>query len=240
MAAQAGVRYSLKNPQSYINSNILGFFNIIDCAKNYKIKNFLFASTSSVYGVQKKFPIKEESDTDKPIQLYAATKKSNEMIAHAYSEVYKMKVVGLRFFTVYGPWGRPDMALFDFTKKILQNKKINVYNKGNHVRDFTYIDDIVAGIIKIIKKRYKKPNYLVVNIGNGKKINLMKYISLIEFYLKKKAKKNFMPLQTGDVQKTHCDNSRLKKMFNYKPRITVKKGVYNFVQWFLEYYNKRT
>ena len=184
--------------------------------KNYKIKNFLFASTSSVYGIQKKFPIKEESDTDKPIQLYAATKKSNEMIAHAYSEVYKMKVVGLRFFTVYGPWGRPDMALFDFTKKFYRIK-INVYNKGNHVRDFTYIDDIVAGIIKIIKKNTRNPIILLL-ILEMEKINLMKYISLIEFYLNKKAKKNFMPLQTGDVQKTHCDNSRLKECLIINPR----------------------
>ena len=239
LAAQAGVRYSLKNPQSYINSNILGFFNIIDCAKDYKIKNFLFASTSSVYGIQKKFPIKEESNTDNPIQLYAATKKSNELIAHAYSKIYKMKVVGLRFFTVYGPWGRPDMALFSFTKNILQNKKIDIFNRGNHVRDFTYIDDIIGGIIKIIKKKYQKPKYLIVNIGNGKKINLMKYIKLIELNLKKKAKKNFMPLQIGDVKKTHCDNSRLKRMFKYNPKTSVDQGVYNFVRWFLEYYKKK-
>ena len=167
LAAQAGVRYSLINPKAYIDSNINGFFNILDLSKKYKVKKFIYASTSSIYGKQNKFPLKENFNTDNPIQLYAATKKSNEVMATAYSNLYKIKTVGLRFFTVYGPWGRPDMALFKFTKNIIEGKKINLFNKGNHIRDFTYIDDIVEAIFKlVIKKNF--PKQKIYNVGNGK------------------------------------------------------------------------
>ena len=173
LAAQAGVRYSLINPKAYIDSNINGFFNILDLSNKYKVKKFIYASTSSIYGKQNKFPLKENFKTDNPIQLYAATKKSNEVMATAYSNLYKIKTVGLRFFTVYGPWGRPDMALFKFTKNIIEGKKINLFNKGNHIRDFTYIDDIVEAIFKlVIKKNF--PKQKIYNVGNGKKIPLRK------------------------------------------------------------------
>ena len=191
LAAQAGVRYSLKNPRSYIENNINGFFNILELSKKYRIKKFIYASTSSIYGLQKKFPLKENFNTDNPIQLYAATKKSNELMATSYSHLYKMDTVGLRFFTVYGPWGRPDMALFKFTKNIIKGKPIEVFNKGNHERDFTYVDDIVNGIFNIIINKKSKSGAKIFNIGNGKKIKLLKYIQLIEKNLNRKSKKIF-------------------------------------------------
>ena len=174
LAAQAGVRYSLKNPKSYIDNNISGFFNILDISKNFKIKKFIYASTSSIYGTQKKYPLKEKFETSNPIQLYAATKKSNEVIATSYNHLYKIRTIGLRFFTVYGPWGRPDMALFKFTKNILKGKPIHVYNHGKHSRDFTYVDDIVGGIFKILTSRDKKKVNSIYNIGYGKEIPLLK------------------------------------------------------------------
>ena len=251
LAAQAGVRYSLINPKSYIETNLVGFFNIINFSRVYKIKHFVYASTSSVYGALKKLPFKETYSTDHPIQLYAATKKSNEIIAHAYSHIYKMPTTGLRFFTVYGPWGRPDMALFKFTKNILSKKKIDVFNYGKHTRDFTFIDDIVQGIFKSIKKipkenkkfNFKKPllskssaPFSIYNIGNGKQVKLMKYISEIEDYLKIKAKKNFIKLQKGDIKDTHSDLSKIKKNLNYKSSTSVKNGVRKFLDWYLQYY----
>ena len=251
LAAQAGVRYSLINPKSYIETNLVGFFNIINFSRVYKIKHFVYASTSSVYGALKKLPFKETYSTDHPIQLYAATKKSNEIIAHAYSHIYKMPTTGLRFFTVYGPWGRPDMALFKFTKNILKKKKIDVFNYGKHTRDFTFIDDIVQGIFKSIKKipkenkkfNFKKPllskssaPFSIYNIGNGKQVKLMKYISEIEDYLKIKAKKNFIKLQKGDIKDTHSDLSKIKKNLNYKSSTSVKNGVRKFLDWYLQYY----
>ena len=205
LAAQAGVRYSLKNPRSYIENNINGFFNILELSKKYRIKKFIYASTSSIYGLQKKFPLKENFNTDNPIQLYAATKKSNELMATSYSHLYKMDTVGLRFFTVYGPWGRPDMALFKFTKNILKGKPIEIFNKGKHERDFTYVEDIVDGIHKIIISKKSKFGSKIFNIGNGKKIRLLKYVQLIEKNLNKKSKKKFLPLQKGDVIKTHSE-----------------------------------
>ena len=233
LAAQAGVRYSLKNPRSYIDNNINGFFNILEISKNYRVKKFVYASTSSIYGLQKKFPLKENFNTDNPIQLYAATKKSNELMATSYSYLYKMDTVGLRFFTVYGPWGRPDMALFKFTKNIIKGKPIEVFNKGKHERDFTYVDDIVEGIIKIVFSKKNKFGSQIFNIGNGKKIKLLKYIQLIEKNLKKKAQKKFLPLQRGDVFKTHSDTRLIKKHYNYKPTTDVNHGVKKFIEWYI-------
>tara|TARA_B100000989_G_C19503794_1_gene455509 strand:- start:5 stop:970 length:966 start_codon:yes stop_codon:yes gene_type:complete len=236
LAAQAGVRYSLINPRSYIDNNIIGFFNIIDLVKKNNIKKFIYASTSSIYGIQKKFPLKESYTTDNPIQLYAATKKSNEVIATSYSNLYKIHTIGLRFFTVYGPWGRPDMALFRFTKNILKNKPIEVFNRGKHQRDFTYVDDITDGISKIIEKRSTKVLNEIFNIGNGKKINLIKYIKLIEKYLNKRSKKKFLSLQKGDVIKTHSDSNLISKRYNYKSKTNVEYGVKQFVEWYLSYF----
>ena len=193
LAAQAGVRYSLINPKSYIENNIIGFFNVIDLTKKYNVKNIIYASTSSIYGAQSKFPIKENFDTSNPTQLYAATKKSNEVIAASYNKLYGINTIGLRFFTVYGPWGRPDMAPIKFAKNILKGKPIEVFNKGNHFRDFTFVDDIVNGIFKIINKREKFSKNKIYNIGNGKKVSLFEYINLIEKNLKKRAKKKFLP-----------------------------------------------
>ena len=236
LAAQAGVRYSLKNPKSYINSNINGFFNILDISKNYKIKKFIYASTSSIYGIKKKYPLREKFETDNPIQLYAATKKSNEVIAASYSHLYKMRTIGLRFFTVYGPWGRPDMALFKFTKGILKGKPIHIFNYGKHSRDFTYIDDIVNGIYKILISKKNTGINKIYNIGYGKEIPLLKYIQLIEKFLQKKAKKKFLPLQKGDVVKTHSDISLIKKDYKYTPKTKVQNGVKKFVKWYISYY----
>ena len=233
LAAQAGVRYSLKNPKSYIDNNINGFFNILEISKNYRVKKFVYASTSSIYGLQKKFPLKENFNTDNPIQLYAATKKSNELMATSYSYLYKMDTVGLRFFTVYGPWGRPDMALFKFTKNIIKGKPIEVFNKGKHERDFTYVDDIVDGIIKIVFSKKNKFGSQIFNIGNGKKIKLLKYIQLIEKNLKKRARKKFLPLQKGDVFKTHSDTRLIKKHYNYNPKTGVNYGVKKFIEWYI-------
>ena len=251
LAAQAGVRYSLINSKSYIDTNLVGFFNLIDLSRMHKVKHFVYASTSSVYGALTKMPFKENATTDHPIQLYAATKKSNELIAHSYSHIYKLPTTGLRFFTVYGPWGRPDMALFKFTKNILSNKKIEIFNYGNHSRDFTYIDDIVQGIIKSINKvpksrknfNFSNPKlgessapFTVYNIGNGKKVKLMKYISEIEEYLNKKAKKDYKQLQKGDIKDTHSNLKKIQKNLGYKSTTPVKEGVKNFLNWYLEYY----
>ena len=233
LAAQAGVRYSLKNPRSYIDNNINGFFNILEISKNFRVKKFVYASTSSIYGLQKKFPLKENLNTDNPIQLYAATKKSNELMATSYSYLYKMDTVGLRFFTVYGPWGRPDMALFKFTKNIIKGKSIEVFNKGKHERDFTYVDDIVDGIIKIVFSKKNKFGSQIFNIGNGKKIKLLKYIQLIEKNLKKKARKKLLPLQKGDVFKTHSNTRLIKKHYNYNPKTSVNDGVKKFIEWYI-------
>ena len=237
LAAQAGVRYSLLNPKSYIDNNIVGFFNVIDLAKKYKVKKVIYASTSSIYGIQNKFPIKENFDTNNPIQLYAATKKSNEVIAAAYSKLFDINTIGLRFFTVYGPWGRPDMALFKFVKNIINGKPIDVFNKGKHIRDFTFVDDIVDGIVKIVKKRRKISSHDIYNIGNGKKVSLMDYIKLIEKNLNKKAKKNFLPLQKGDVIKTHSSTKLLKRDFGYTSKTSVHHGVKKFIKWYLSYYS---
>ncbi len=251
LAAQAGVRYSLDNPRDYLNSNIVGFFNLIEACKDYKVKRLIFASTSSVYGNNIEIPFKEIHTADHPIQFYAATKRSNELIAHAYSSLYKIETVGLRFFTVYGPWGRPDMALFKFVKNIIEKKKIYIYNFGNHVRDFTYIDDIVNGIFlttfskKIYTKKFQLNTNLtpdqgickfkIFNIGSGKRTSLKKYIKIIEKELKINSIKEYLPLQKGDIQKTLSNIENLKKL-GYEPKTNPENGIKKFIKWYKEYY----
>ncbi len=249
LAAQAGVRYSLKNPEAYVESNLIGFTNILFLCKKKNIKHLTYASTSSVYGLNSKHPFSESDNVDHPIQFYAATKRANEIMAHSYSYLFNLPTTGLRFFTVYGPWGRPDMSLFIFTKNIISGKPIEIFNKGKHVRDFTYIDDIVNGVIKasdnIIKKKAKKSKlnpgestapFRILNIGNSKPVNLMKYIDTIEENLKKKAIKKFLPLQQGDVPKTFSDTRKIKKLLKYKSKTSIKKGIQEFINWYLEYY----
>lgn len=240
LAAQAGVRYSITNPQAYVDSNLLGFCNVIEGANIIKIKHFIFASTSSVYGASKKFPLKESYNTDSPLSFYAATKKSNEVISHAYANIFKLPITGLRFFTVYGPYGRPDMALFKFTESIIKNKKINLFNKGNHYRDFTYVDDIVSGIIGVIKKKPTDKNvpFSIFNIGSDNPHYLKNFLSIIEKFLGNKAMVVNKALQKGDVHKTHADISSLNKKTKYYPQTSLKKGIYNFIEWYKSYYIK--
>ena len=239
LAAQAGVRYSLKNPKTYFKNNLEVFFNIIESSRNKKIKHLIFASTSSVYGENKKFPSNEYDNTNNPISLYAATKKSNEILAYAYSSTYKLPSTALRFFTVYGPFGRPDMALFKFTKNILENKKIELYNNGYHSRDFTYIDDIVEGIVSVIKKPKKnRIPFNIFNLGNGNSKKLKDYLNIIEKKLNKKAKIKKLPIQVGDIKKTHSDIKLINNYTNYNPKIEIEKGIGEFIDWYLKYYKK--
>ena len=235
LAAQAGVRYSIEFPQKYFNSNILGFFNLIEAARKYKIKKIVSASTSSVYGENKKLPFSETDRVDNIIQFYAASKRSNEIIGKVYSGIYKMNFTFLRFFTVYGPWGRPDMALAKFVTNIIKRKKIDVFNMGNHKRDFTYIDDIVDGILKASFNKNKK-KFTIYNLGNGKIVNLMDYIKTIEKKLGLKAKINFKKLQKGDVKNTLSNLKKSKKELNYKPKINIDRGIDNYIKWFRQYY----
>ena len=235
LAAQAGVRYSIINPKTYFNSNLRGFFNILELSKILKIKHLIFASTSSVYGNNNKFPTNENTNTDFPLSFYAATKKSNEVMAHSYSHIYNLKCTGLRFFTVYGPYGRPDMALFKFTKGILENKEVKLFNNGNHYRDFTYIEDIVESIIRIIKNKDKNL-FNIYNIGNGKPVSLKNFISEIENLTNKKLKFKKLKFQKGDVLKTHASINKLYKLTKYKPKITTKKGIKNFLDWYKSFY----
>ena len=238
LAAQAGVRYASKDPMSYIHSNLVGFFNLINLSKIYKVEKFIYASSSSVYGNSKKDKFSENDSTDHPIQLYAATKKSNEIIAHSYSHQFKLQTIGLRFFTVYGPFGRPDMALFNFTKNIYNNKKINIYGEGKHKRDFTYIDDVVSGITACINIKMKdKVPFKIYNLGRGKKRKLIDFIKLIEKYTNKKAKKSYLPLQSGDIYETSCDISKAQKELKYNPKTDIESGVKNFIKWFVDYYS---
>lgn len=239
LAAQAGVRHSFKAPKDYVDSNLLGFFNIIDISTKFKIKMFLYASSSSVYGNQNEFPIKENAKINRPLSLYAASKMSNELIAHSYSNIYNLNTIGLRFFTVYGPYGRPDMSLFHFTKSILENKNIELFNYGNHFRDFTYIDDVVRAIKLIIKKKDNKSNFRVFNVARGKSIPLINFVKEIEKNLNKKALVKNIPLQKGDVKKTHADISKLINFVGYKPQISYQDGVKNFVDWYLDFYEKK-
>ncbi len=233
LAAQAGVRYSLTHPHSYIQSNIVGFTNLIDEAKNNNIKDFIYASSSSVYGNNKKTPFDIKNNVDKPISLYAATKKSNELIAYTYHHLYKMNCTGLRFFTVYGPYGRPDMALFLFTNAIINNKPIKIFNYGKMQRDFTYIDDIVYGIISSLKHSY---SYEIFNLGNNNPIKLNYFIKIIEKELKIKSQKKLLPIQPGDVEKTYANINYSQKKLNYKPKTSIEKGIKKFIEWYKEYY----
>jgi UDP-glucuronate 4-epimerase len=238
LAAQAGVRNSIDNPEIYFQYNVLGFFNILNCLKNRNLKHFLFASTSSVYGDNKKFPLKEEFKTDSPLSFYAATKISNEVMGYAYSNIHKIPMTALRFFTVYGPYGRPDMALFKFTKLILMNKKIPLFNKGIHQRDFTYIDDVVNSIYAIITKPPKtKIPFRRINIARGSSEKLLKYVNFIEKYLNIRAKKKMLKLQKGDILKTSANINKLKKEINFQPKVSIKKGIFLFIDWFKDYYN---
>ena len=235
LAAQAGVRYSIENPDIYIQSNIVGFLNILECSRHNKIKHLVYASSSSVYGSNSNFPFNVFDNVDNPISLYAATKKSNELMAHTYSHLYNLPTTGLRFFTVYGPWGRPDMALFLFTKAILNNKSIDVYNMGNMQRDFTYVDDIVEGVTKIINKK-KKSKYNIYNIGNNNTVNLLDFISEIEKNLGIVSKKNMLPIQPGDVPRTMANIDELVSDYNYRPNTNIKEGIKNFINWYKSYY----
>ena len=253
LAAQAGVRYSIENPLAYINSNIVGFANILENCRLHKIDHLVYASTSSVYGANTKMPFSEHDSVNHPLSVYSASKKSNELMAHTYSYLYKLPTTGLRFFTVYGPWGRPDMALFKFTKAIIDEKPIDIFNFGNHTRDFTYIDDIVKGIIKTIDNtaisnknwNSRKPDpatskapWCIYNIGNNKPVKLMDYVKALEKALEKKAKINFLPLQPGDVQDTFANIDNLKKKLKYKPSTSVVEGVSKFIEWYKEFYQK--
>tara|TARA_B100001057_G_C22682423_1_gene884288 strand:- start:27 stop:995 length:969 start_codon:yes stop_codon:yes gene_type:complete len=237
LAAQAGVRDSTKYPQTYFKSNLEGFFNILEISRDNKIKHLIFASTSSVYGNSKKFPLNENVRTDQPLSFYAATKKSNEVMAHSYSYIYKLPCTGVRFFTVYGPFGRPDMALFKFTKNIINNHSIELFNNGRHLRDFTYVDDIVDGIYSLINKQSKKTiPYEIFNIGNGTPKKLLDYLKYIEKSLKKKSKTKILPIQVGDVVKTHSNINKLKKYTGYKPKTNIKIGIEKFIDWYKDYY----
>ena len=251
LAAQAGVRYSTENPYAYIDSNIVGFLNILENCRHNEIKNLVYASSSSVYGANESMPFSVNDNVDHPLSLYAASKKSNELMAHAYSELFNIPTTGLRFFTVYGPWGRPDMALFKFTKSILEGKEIEVFNFGNHKRDFTYIDDIVNGIIKVVDNPAKSnPNWSghqpdpgssrapwrIYNIGNNSPVDLKDFIAAIEESIGIKAKMKLLPLQPGDVPDTYADIKSLEDDFNYRPEISIFDGVEKFIQWYKDYY----
>ena len=246
LAAQAGVRYSIENPKAYIESNLVGFFNLIEECKINKIDHLLYASSSSVYGGNRKLPFLESDNVDHPISLYAATKKSNELIAYSYSHLFNLPTTGLRFFTVYGPWGRPDMALFKFTDLIVKNKPISVFNYGKMKRDFTYIDDVIESISLLIKKppgisnnintTNTKAPYFIFNIGNSKPIDLMQYINAIESILGKKANIKFKEMQPGDVESTFANTDALNNWINFKPSTPINLGVKKFIDWYLEYY----
>lgn len=247
LAAQAGVRYSLENPHAYISSNIIGFMNILEACRHHKVQHLVYASSSSVYGNNTKMPLSTADNVDHPISLYAATKKSNELMAHTYSHLFGLPTTGLRFFTVYGPWGRPDMALFLFTKAILNNNPIQVFNNGNMVRDFTYIDDIVEGVTRVLdhppsqscprrgNKRRASP-YAIYNIGNSSPVPLMDYISAIETHLGKTAEKIYLPMQSGDVPRTEADVTDLVENMGYKPDTPVEVGIIKFIEWYEQYY----
>ena len=251
LAAQAGVRYSLENPLAYVDTNLLGFANILEGCRHNDVEHLVYASSSSVYGSNTNMPFSVHDNVDHPVSLYAASKKANELMAHTYSHLYRIPTTGLRFFTVYGPWGRPDMAYFKFTQNILAGKPIDVFNNGNHQRDFTYIDDIVEGVVRLLDK-LPEPNpewsgdapdsatstapYRLYNMGNNNPVELMHYIEVLEDCLGKKAVKNMLPMQPGDVQATYADVSELVKAIDYKPSMSVEEGMSRFVEWYMDYY----
>lgn len=254
LAAQAGVRYSIENPYAYVDSNLIGFMNILEACRNYPVEHLLYASSSSVYGGNKVAPFSTNHNVDHPVSLYAATKKSNELMAHTYSHLYGIPTTGLRFFTVYGPWGRPDMAYFSFTRDILARKSIKVFNHGKMERDFTYIDDIVEGIVKLIPKAPEGNKewdeskdelsssfapYKIYNIGNNNPVQLMRFINALESALGIEADKIYMDMQPGDVLRTYADVSDLERDIDFKPSTSIEEGLQNFVDWYKEYYNKK-
>jgi UDP-glucuronate 4-epimerase len=251
LAAQAGVRYSLKNPHSYISSNIVGFTNILECCRHSKVKHLVFASSSSIYGMNEKIPFSVSDNVDHPVSLYAASKKANELMAHTYAHLYGLPCTGLRFFTVYGPWGRPDMAYFSFTNAIMEDKPIDVFNYGKMKRDFTYIDDIIEGVVRVINK-IPQPNpdwdrknpdpgssyapYKLYNIGNNNPVELIKFIKILENNIGKKAQKHLLPMQQGDVPINYADVDDLMKDVGFKPSTSIALGIKQFVKWYKEYY----
>jgi UDP-glucuronate 4-epimerase len=251
LAAQAGVRYSLENPLAYVDTNLLGFANILEGCRHNDVEHLVYASSSSVYGANTNMPFSVHDNVDHPVSLYAATKKANELMAHTYSHLYRIPVTGLRFFTVYGPWGRPDMAYFSFTRKILEDKPIDVFNNGNHSRDFTYIDDIIEGVVRVLD-RVPEPNpdwsgdnpdsasstapYRLYNIGNNEPVELMHFIGVLEQCLGRQAKKNMLPMQPGDVQATYADIDELVHDVDYRPATSVEDGLAAFVDWYRDYY----
>ncbi|MEZ7509745.1 GDP-mannose 4,6-dehydratase [Cloacibacterium sp. Arc13] len=238
LAAQAGVRYSIENPKAYIQANVVGFMNILEACRSNQIKHLIYASSSSVYGNQQKVPFSEKDRVDHPISLYAATKKSNELMAHVYSHLYGLKTTGLRFFTVYGPWGRPDMAPFLFTKAILSETPIKVFNNGDLMRDFTYIDDIVKGIIEVLITDKIQENYNIYNIGNNTPVKLLDFIQAVELACNKKAQLDFYPMQDGDVYQTFADIEDLKAVTGYIPKVKINEGIQEFVNWYKAYFKK--
>ena len=239
LAAQAGVRYSIENPHAYVQSNIVGFLNVLECCRSYKVDHLIYASSSSIYGNRSEIPFSENEKVDAPVSLYAATKKSNELMAHSYSHLYDLRTTGLRFFTVYGPWGRPDMAPMLFADAISKNKPINVFNNGDMQRDFTYVDDVIEGVsmlaLKLKQEKDVKAN--IFNIGNSHPIKLMDFISGLEKEMGKEAIKNFMPMQDGDVKITYADSTKLKSAIGYQPKTKLSTGLYEFIQWHKAYYN---
>jgi UDP-glucuronate 4-epimerase len=239
LAAQAGVRYSIENPKAYIDSNISGFLNILEGCRNHKVKHLVYASSSSVYGENKKVPFETVDKVDHPISLYAATKKSNELMAHSYGHLYDFKTTGLRFFTVYGPWGRPDMSYYLFADAISNDQPIKVFNNGLMERDFTFIDDIVNGVTKVIEKNISsRKHYMIYNIGNNKTENLQDFISTIEYSIGKKAIKKMLPMQQGDVHRTFANINKLIDDFGYKPSTSINKGIEEFIIWYKKYKNE--
>jgi len=238
LAAQAGVRYSIVNPRVYVENNIKGFFNLLECVAHNNVELFVYASSSSVYGNSREMPFRIQSETSKPVSFYAATKKANELMAYTYSELYKLKTIGIRLFTVYGPWGRPDMAYFDFTNKILRDEPISLYNNGQLKRDFTYIDDIVNGFAKIIESRgnFTEENYKIYNLGNHDPVTLERFVKAIETAIGKKAVVNYLPMQQGDVESTYADISESNRDFQFEPSTSIEDGIKKFVDWYRDYY----
>lgn len=251
LAAQAGVRYSLQNPRAYVDSNLVGFVNILECCRSFGVKHLVYASSSSVYGANTRLPFSVSDNVDHPVSLYAATKKANELMAHTYSHLFQLPTTGLRFFTVYGPWGRPDMSLFLFTRAILENRPIDVFNNGNMKRDFTYIDDIVEGVERVLHQvPAPNPNwnannghpgnssapYRLYNIGNNQPVELLKFIEILENALGKKAQKNFLPIQPGDVPATFADIADLERDVGFRPATPIEVGIQRFVDWYHQYY----
>ncbi len=253
LAAQAGVRYSITNPHAYIDSNVVGFTNVLECCRHHGVEHLVYASTSSVYGANTNMPFSVHDNVDHPVSLYAATKKANELMAHTYSHLFRLPTTGLRFFTVYGPWGRPDMSLFMFTRNILEGKPIDVFNYGNHRRDFTYVDDIVEGVVRVLD-RVATPNaswsgdhpdpgtslapYRLYNIGNNNPVHLLTFIEVLEDCLGKKAQKNLLPLQQGDVPDTYANVDDLVADVDYRPATSIEVGISNFVKWYKDFYKE--